>query len=266
MNIKKMDMIMWLAIHMKEGSNMKNQSYIKNRIFMKIFFLIFLSILCTSHSMETYSLQDINGIAFDHKIIEKIGFLNGVFIEVGAHDGLTQSNTALLEKYYGWKGVLIEPSSSLYERLCANRPNSNCFQCALGSFIENNTYVYGDFNGELMGSIKGKRLEGKEHNPKLVPVYMRSLQSILDELDLCHINFFSLDTEGYEFNILNGIDYNRTTFDYFLIEIYNYDYDRICKLLNEKGYSLLECFSNYNNTMSDWDGTHNDYLFKRDGI
>ena len=193
------------------------------------------------------------------KLIEKLNIRDGVFIEVGANDGIIQSNTLLLERCYGWTGILVEPSENVYLQLCANRPNSKCFQCALGSFDENNTYVYGDFDGSAMSSIEGKRLN-RSLNKR---VLMRSLQSILDEENLHHINFFSLDVEGYEYNILRGIDFSKTIFDYLLIEIYNFDYEQICNFLLEQGYDMVELFSLYDETMSDWDGTHNDYLFKR---
>lgn len=209
----------------------------------------------------SYSLPDCNGIPMDQKIHNLLNYDNGVFIEVGAHDGITQSNTKLLEESYGWTGILIEASDVLYQTLCVNRPNSKCFKCALGSFEEDNTFVYGDFGGSLMSSIGSKRRHN--HAPQQ-RVLMRSLQSILDEVGIHHINFFSLDTEGYELNILNGINFDQTEFDYLLIEIYTHQYNEIVHFLSAKGYDLIENFSNYHRSTNPlWDGKHNDYLFKR---
>jgi hypothetical protein len=48
-----------------------------------------------------------------------------------------------------------------------------------------------------------------------------------------------------------------------LIEIYNTDYDIIVNFLEGNQYKLYSNFSNYNKiTNPNWDGTHNDYLFK----
>jgi len=134
-----------------------------------------------------------------------------------------------------------------------------CFQCALGSFEEDHTYKFGDFDGNLMSSFTN-RLD----RPQNKKVLIRSLQSILDECNITHINFFSLDTEGYELNILKGIDFSRTTIDYMLIEVYTHQYNQIVSFLSEQGYILVSCLSNYNKQSNPgWDGTHNDYLFKK---
>lgn len=211
------------------------------------------------HGDKTYSMKDADSIPLDHKLQKILDYSNGVFIEVGALDGNEISNTKLLEEYYGWKGILVEPSPSLYDRLCANRPKSRCFQCALGSFEENGTYAYGDFDGHPMASLLGRTERRAD-----VRVLVRSLQSVLDECAIRHVNFFSLDTEGYELNILKGIDFNKTVFDYLLIEIYQDQFTEIVTFLADRGYGLISCFSNYNKVSNPgWDGTHNDYLFKR---
>lgn len=208
----------------------------------------------------TYSSVDCHGVPLDQKLIELMNYSRGYFIEVGGYDGVVQSNTKAFEECYGWHGILVEPSAILFPLLCQNRPNSVCFQCALGSFEEDGTFAYGDFDGTLMSSINGERLN-HTGNEK---VLMRSLQSILDEVKVHNINFFSLDTEGYELNILKGIDFSKTQFDYILIEIYNYHYDQIIEFLSSNGYEMIQSFTNYNKIDNpDWDGTHNDYLFKR---
>ena len=222
--------------------------------------LIFLFKLSIVFANVSYSLTDCFGVPLDIKLIDILKMNEGIFIEVGANDGINQSNTKLLEDVYAWTGILVEPSDNLFSILCENRPNSKCFQCALGTFEENESYIYGDFDGNLMSSVSGIRLNHKLDKITLV----RSLQSILDETGISHINFFSLDTEGYELNILKGIDFSKTTFDYLLIEIYRDQYEEIISFLSAKGYELISSFSNYSySTNPTWDGTHNDYLFKK---
>lgn len=229
-------------------------------LILSLSLLSFFSLCGSLHSTEetSYSLKDGRGIPLDQKLIELMNFKNGTFIEVGACDGVKQSNTKRLEEYHGWTGVLIEPSEVVFKQLQANRPNSHCFNCALGSFQEDGTEVWGDFDGSLMSSIDGWRI-GRPADKRIM---MRSLQSILDEVHVSHINFFSLDTEGYETNVLKGIDFDRTTFDYILVEIYHAEFDEIVNFLSDKGYELKGNFSMLELTPL-WDGTHNDYLFQR---
>ena len=47
---------------------------------------------------------------------------NGYFVELGASDGLTYSNTVDLERHYGWRGLCIEGAPHKFAKLQANRP------------------------------------------------------------------------------------------------------------------------------------------------
>ncbi len=209
--------------------------------------------------IDHYSSIDGDGKPLDQKLLALLSNENGVFIEAGALDGIRQSNTKLLEERLNWTGILIEPSPSLYEALCSNRPKSRCFSCALGSLEEEGTTATGDFDGHPMSSIQG----AKRGSTPTVTVPVRCLQSLLDECGIDHVHFFSLDTEGYELKILQGIDFSRTTFDYLLIEICQ-DYQEIVSFLDANGYEVHSNFSNYRlETNPSWDQTHNDYLFHR---
>ena len=50
----------------------------------------------------------------DKQLLQYLNFDNGFYIDIGAYDGITQSNTFFYEKYKNWRGVLIEPSKSKY--------------------------------------------------------------------------------------------------------------------------------------------------------
>ena len=49
-------------------------------------------------------------------ILDYFGFLQGTFLDIGANDGVTFSNTKMLAER-GWKGVLVEPSPKAYAKL-----------------------------------------------------------------------------------------------------------------------------------------------------
>ena len=166
----------------------------------------------------------------------------GFYIELGANDGLTQSNTALFEFSKDWTGLLIEPSVNAYNQCKVNRPKSVVvnYACVSSSYTE--SHVSGDFHGHLMSSVNGQRRNsGTRHQ---IPA--RTLESLLDEYTPnTSIDLLSLDTEGYELNILQGLNLSKYRPHYMLIEVYTKDFDAICAFLKENDYALHSNFSNY---------------------
>lgn len=206
-----------------------------------------------------YSHRDSKGVPLQYKLNKIFNKKYGFFIELGANDGLFQSNTAYFEKKMGWKGILIEPSLMGYELCKVNRPNSICLNYACVSNEYKYDYVEGDFgDNNPMGSVNGLRTM----NTNLVKVKTNTLEKILDEYCNVNIDFLSLDTEGYELEILKGLNLNKYRPKFMLIEVYNKDYEAIINYLNLHNYNLHSNFTNYNKIDNPkWDGTHNDFLF-----
>ena len=206
-----------------------------------------------------YSHCDSKRVPLQNKLNKIFNKKGGFFIELGANNGLLQSNTAYLEKKMEWSGILIEPSLKGYEACKKNRPNSVCLNYACVSNDYKDDYIEGDFkDNHPMGSINGNRL-GRQNMVKIKAI---TLEKILDEHCHTNIDFLSLDTEGYELEILKGLNLNKYRPKFMLIEIYTKDYENIVNFLNLQNYKLHSNFTNYNKIDNPgWDGTHNDFLF-----
>ena len=215
---------------------------------------------------KNYSLKDGNNLFLDIKLDNLFNQKeNGFFIELGANNGLLQSNTAFLEKNRNWSGILIEPNIKNFEVCKLNRPNSICYNYACVSTNYTDEFIYGDFNLphneqlSLMSSVNGTRL----NNNNLTQIAASTLTFILDKQNIPKIDLLSLDVEGYEYYVLTGLNLNKYKPEYMLIEIYNFDFTKIVNYLKDNNYDLICNFSNYNKTNNPhWDETHNDYLFK----
>ena len=181
--------------------------------------------------VDKYSRPSLNNI--DKKLDKYLNYRDGFFIEVGANDGFNQSNTYYLEKFQGWRGILIEGIPELYQKCVRERPKSKVFNCALVSSDCQEPFVtmrYGNLMSLVKGALKNEEVENNhlERAYKIqktenitsyeIQVEAKTLTSILDECKVEKIDFFSLDVEGFELNVLKGLDFNKYRPKYMLIE------------------------------------------------
>ena len=57
----------------------------------------------------------------DHDLEKHLKTTKGFFVDVGANDGITQSNTKRLEIFKKWQGILIELSPIQFNNCCKSR-------------------------------------------------------------------------------------------------------------------------------------------------
>lgn len=183
---------------------------------------------------------------------------NGIFIEAGAHNGRDGSCTKALE-YFGWQGVLIEPSVSMYQKCLLHR-KCNVENCALVSFDYKEDVIYGLWNGNSMSHVSDKN----GHDASAIRA--RTFTDICNQYNYTHVNLFTLDVEGYEFEVLKGIDFDNIEIDFIIVEInYNhYSFDELNQFMADKGYNYIVNISNYNTTeVPGWGGNHQDFLYSK---
>lgn len=135
---------------------------------------------------------------------------NGVFLEMGAYDGVTYSNTKFFEDFLGWRGILIEPVPTYAAIARDNRPRSVVYNCAVTqSQAPVEIYV-----NHAVSSVKEHTTDEYYkgwHNGKhiqTIQVPSRRLDDILHERGVTHIDFWSLDVEGSEYDVLQTMDWS----------------------------------------------------------
>ena len=147
----------------------------------------------------------------DQIVFEKYfqGKRNGVFLELGALDGVTYSNTKFFEDSLGWSGVLIEPIPRNSERCRQTRPRSLVYDCIVSSSTEPmEIYVNG-----AVSSVKDfttqEYYDGWHKNKAIetIQVPCRRLDDILHSAGIRSIDFWSLDVEGSEYEVLKTMDW-----------------------------------------------------------
>ncbi|HEY7933297.1 MAG TPA: FkbM family methyltransferase [Solirubrobacteraceae bacterium] len=160
----------------------------------------------------------------DSRLAELMPWRGGTFVEAGAHDGYTQSNTYYLERHRGWSGLLVEPIPELNRRCTRRRANSRVLGVALVGPGADQKKVTMDF-GDLMSTMEGHDhhatggLEVTGRRGYSVDVPARTLSAALEEAGLAQVDLIVLDVEGHELDVLAGLDLERHAPRYLLVEM-----------------------------------------------
>jgi len=204
----------------------------------------------------------------DKYIIEELfkHMRGGFFIDIGANDGVTLSNTYLLEKSLGWTGIAIEPIPRVYEKLRRNRSCLAVNACISECNGEVDFFEL-DGSAEMLSGIISKydkrhleRIERELFNSggakRVIRVPSMTFNTLCEHNNITKIDYLNIDTEGAEYDIIKSIDYSRIQIGVITVEN-NYIDNKINKLLSQKGFELVavagdEIYFNRAFAMSNW--------------
>lgn len=187
---------------------------------------------------------------FLEKMVFK-GFKNGVFMDIGSHDGITINNTLYFEKENGWSGINVEADKNVFVDLIKNRPNSinvNCAVCnedGTAEFICNTGYT------QMISGLKHtydirhtQRLNNEIRSnggyTEVIQVPTKKIETLCDQYNIKHIHYLSIDVEGAEFEVIKSINFDKLFID--VIGFENNYQDKsipIIKYLESKNYFII---------------------------
>lgn len=177
----------------------------------------------------------------------------GTFVEFGACDGLTLSNTLYLENNLNWTGILGEPARKWEKDLKINRPNciieTKCVYAESGKFLEFLESEEGEYSA-LENHVSKDTNSSRRKNLSSYDVETISLNELLNKNNIQSLDYLSIDTEGSEYEIISNYDFNKLKPKIITIE-HNYTSTRekIRFLLLKNGYTrILEEYSQFD----DW--------------
>jgi FkbM family methyltransferase len=163
-----------------------------------------------------------------------------VFVEFGAADGLSGSNSHMLETHYGWRGLLAEPARSWRAELANNRHcliDHRCVTARTGDKV-----LFRDCAERPLSTIdayrSADRFGGKRAGARRYEVDTVSLNDLLAEHGLETVDYLSVDTEGSELMILSAFDFVRFRPGLITVE-HGYEPERragLHDLLSSRGY------------------------------
>ena len=163
----------------------------------------------------------------------------GFFVEFGATDGHTLSNTWLLEKHFGWRGILAEPGRVWREALAAaDRTAAKDYDCVWTRSGETLTFCETEWAEVSTLETFRSRDHHDRRGARSYEVGTVSLGDLLERHKAPDVvDFLSIDTEGSELAILDAYDFAARPIRCITVE-HNHtpDRERIHALLTGKGY------------------------------
>ena len=166
------------------------------------------------------------------------GKRDGFFVEFGAADGKSKSNTFFLEMEMNWKGVVAEPHPAFMNLVRRHRScvvSDKCVYSRSGERIEFLATQVGEL-GRI--AFIDPQDDHKREDHTVVEVETISLNDLLIEAQAPQdIDFLSIDTEGSEFEILAHFDFDRWNLRTITVEHNRTKMrERIFNLLTSRGY------------------------------
>ncbi|MCB1109320.1 MAG: FkbM family methyltransferase [Chlamydiia bacterium] len=174
---------------------------------------------------------------------------DGFFVEFGATNGTELSNTHMLERDFGWTGILCEPAAGWHTALKSSRKaiiDTRCVWSESGAEVQF-TEAPSAINSGISTFVKtSRKVRGRSYAVETV-----SLNDLLAQHNApAMIDFISIDTEGSEYDILSTVDFDRWSFRVMTVE-HNHEpqRDQVVALLTSKGYRrVFEAVSRFD----DW--------------
>ncbi len=212
-----------------------------------VFFLLLLFMMnmsCTSKEKPKFYSQ----FGQDKYLYKKV-FKNkkdGVFVDIGAHDGVSFSNTFFFENL-GWKGICIEPIPEVFERLQKAR-KATCIKGCISDKYDTASFLCIKGYAEMLSGILEnyepghverirKEILEKGCTSEVIPVKCYNINRLFLDQGIQHVDYLSIDTEGGELDILKSIDFDQ--FDIDVIDVENNYGTAFQNLLEPKGYKLI---------------------------
>ena len=182
---------------------------LNKNIFVKIFEEKCAKFNIASNQVKFYSQQNEDKYIIQKILKEKIE--EGIFLELGACDGILHSNTKMLEDYFGFKGILIEPQKHYFEELEKNRKKCKNYNTAISN--SDDEYIIFTGSDAEAGILETINTNNKINNYK---VRNNKLNNIIKKSGFNYIDIMIIDVEGGELDVLKSIDFSFPIFCIFI--------------------------------------------------
>jgi len=208
--------------------------------------------------MERFSHQTFSQFGEDVILWSWLETLNlletdSYYVDIGAHHPVRGSNTYLLRKLYGWKGINVEPDPVLmkeFERSCPD-----CVNLQVGVGREAGRAELTIYNHPAANTISETLKSRQSQNSAIsvvstIDIEILTINQILDEH--CkkfkgNFTLLTIDAEGVDYDIISSLDFDKYKPNLILIEDFDFDLtgniksDTLNLLIDKKYVPVSHC-------------------------
>jgi len=177
------------------------------------------------------------------------------FIQIGACDGVRADPINKFINRDQWSGILVEPVKYLFDELVINYKNSkNLIFENIAIAEKDGVKDFYSLKNIKEGSSSWKKMLGSfspDHMPleegeELVKEKINcfTLKTLLKRNNVNKVDLLLIDTEGYDYEIIKFVDFNRIRPDLLIYEWTHLnlrDNNECIRLLKRNKYNLFEC-------------------------
>lgn len=174
---------------------------------------------------------------------------HGVFLDIGANDGVSFSNSLLFEER-GWTGICVEPHPIIFKTLQEKR-NCHLVNACISSSDSMVDFLVVEGPSHMLSGIAQhiderhqkrieKDIEKGGGTTRKIQIEALSPKTLLERFTIEKVDFLSIDTEGCELPILKNFDFTKTDVRCISVENGTRSSD-IFSYLTSVGYVLERC-------------------------
>ena len=143
---------------------------------------------------------------------------SGFFVEFGARNGMSESNTFFFENQLFWRGLLLEAVPAEQKDIATNRPLAAVLDGAVCEADQKIDFSIAE-NGGWSGRADVYDVSRKSNLKSTLRVSCFTLTTLLDLFGVGHVSYLSVDTEGSELLALQGFPWSTVTIDVLGVEV-----------------------------------------------
>lgn len=175
---------------------------------------------------------------------------NGYFVDIGAYDGITISNTYYLEKELGWNGLCVEANPHTYNSMVECR-NTECVNVAIAPYEKEVEILLNGWSSAINDSFTSSEILKQGFESVIVNAI--TINELFERYNVpSEFDYLTIDIEGGELEILSQLDFSRWRFKVLTYEhnshlVHHENYPDLVKrreqmeeILYKNGYSLYK--------------------------